>query len=238
MRVSPRSDQDTMSSAPYQKDDHWKSVLVEKTADVIEPLVGPAFTKVGKTFQSWALHFQYKNLLSIGERVKNIHRERGITSDLRTLPDRIAIPLLQSAAMEDEPTLQDLWAGLIANATDPTRRRNVPRVFIDLLKSIEPLDAAIIRYVYKHGNEATDQSKSVTRLTLEDICEAVDCTMDEANLALHNLVRAGLFRSKFRDGRLVLTGDSKATKPPSIVTGEADYEMTSLAPQLITACET
>jgi hypothetical protein len=34
-----------------------------------------------------------------------------------------------------------MWAGLIANASDPNNRLNLKRVFSDVLGPLEPLDA-------------------------------------------------------------------------------------------------
>src|SRR5262249_41102811 len=60
--------------------------------------------------------------------------------------DSISIPLLTSATLEDNQTLQDKWAALLANAANPAT--GVHPAFIRILESMGPLDAAVLDESY------------------------------------------------------------------------------------------
>ena len=49
--------------------------------------------------------------------------------------------MINEATLEDREEIQKLWAGLIANATDPNKRFNIQKIHIDILSKLEPLEA-------------------------------------------------------------------------------------------------
>lgn len=115
--------------------------LVEGAGRFFEQILGPGLNHLGGSFSDWAATFRYENALKLGDKVDAIHKARGINGPTRPINPRLAIPLIQSASIEGDSQLQDLWAGLIANATDPTKLVEARRDFIVLLAALEPLDA-------------------------------------------------------------------------------------------------
>jgi hypothetical protein len=59
------------------------------------------------------------------------------------VPDEILIPLLRAASLQDEATLQDMWANLLANAANPDGE-TIRRVFINILCELSPNDALFL----------------------------------------------------------------------------------------------
>src|SRR5690606_25489838 len=49
----------------------------------------------------------------------------------------------------DEVT--DMWARLIANSTDPERDTTAKKVFVNVLRNLEPLDARILVFLRSQG---------------------------------------------------------------------------------------
>ncbi len=45
--------------------------------------------------------------------------ERGYQFPVNQLPPKLAIPILQNASLEENNFLQDKWASLLVNASDP-----------------------------------------------------------------------------------------------------------------------
>jgi hypothetical protein len=70
------------------------------------------------------------------------------------IPDAIGYPLLQSAALEDDPTLQEKWAALLANAADPANRDWIRPLFVDILKQISPLEVKLLDGLFEALIEA------------------------------------------------------------------------------------
>lgn len=60
------------------------------------------------------------------------------------IPDKIAYPLVLSAALEDDPTLQEKWAALLANAADPLKSDWVRLLYVEILKQLSPLEVKLL----------------------------------------------------------------------------------------------
>lgn len=118
-----------------------------RLAAFLRTIIGDGLTELGGAFNDWAHSFRYLQALKIAERVNQIHRERGITGRLVPIPPRLAIPLLDQATLEDNETLQSMWAGLIANSTDPASTVEPRRSYVGLLASMEPLDARVLMVI-------------------------------------------------------------------------------------------
>ncbi len=61
----------------------------------------------------------------------------------RAVPDYILMPLLQGAALQDDETMQDMWANLLANAANPNGG-SIPPVFTKILSELSPNDALFL----------------------------------------------------------------------------------------------
>jgi len=59
--------------------------------------------------------------------------------------DKIALPLFEAAMLEDDPSLQELWTNLLANAADPRQRIAVGGQYISILRELGPTDAAFFQ---------------------------------------------------------------------------------------------
>jgi hypothetical protein len=61
---------------------------------------------------------------------------------------KIAIPLLQTASMEEDDSLQDRWINLLVNAANEKSGVEVNRAYIEILSQITPLEAQILDAIY------------------------------------------------------------------------------------------
>lgn len=73
--------------------------------------------------------------------------ELGIVPN-RSLPLKIAIPLLEYASVEETEDLQTLWANLLINYGNNASGVKQELVYIEILKSLSPLEAKILQTVY------------------------------------------------------------------------------------------
>ncbi|WP_211256505.1 Abi-alpha family protein [Edaphobacter aggregans] len=63
------------------------------------------------------------------------------------MPPRLFLPILEASSVEGDETLQDLWAGLLATASQQTD--SVSPSFIETLKQLTPDEARQLDHVYK-----------------------------------------------------------------------------------------
>jgi chorismate mutase len=71
----------------------------------------------------------------------------------RTIPDNIWVPAIQEALLQDDKTIQDIWANLLANSADPRRGSPVYPSFVLMAKELTAREAKFL-------NKLSDQSKS------------------------------------------------------------------------------
>src|SRR5207247_8456868 len=69
-------------------------------------------------------------------------------SETAEVDEQIAIRLLEAAQGEPREEMQDLWARLLANAMDPTRKDYVRPEFIEALKKLQPVDALVLSFFH------------------------------------------------------------------------------------------
>jgi Abortive infection alpha len=123
------------------------SDLLGQVGSFVGRIMGPAADQLGYSLEDRMRLYRYKNLVKIEDRVNKIHRARRIEGSSIPIAPRLAIPLLKAAADEDDDLLQEYWAGLVANWMDPAKGRNMRRQIIEVLSSLEPLDARILAYL-------------------------------------------------------------------------------------------
>lgn len=164
--------------------------LAQKVGGFLNKVVGNAAVELGGALHDWARVFRYKNLLRLQDKVEDIHAARKLQGRSIPIPPRLAIPLLQAASEEDQESLQDMWAGLIANATDPDRRLELRKIFAEILSSLEPLDAEILRYLAGQG-WLMHRNVPGGGITLGKLSSALHASEKSIQISLQNLHRLG-----------------------------------------------
>ncbi|SDP94207.1 protein of unknown function [Rhodoferax sp. OV413] len=142
-------------------------------------------------------YVRWERQVRLMQRADQFLREAGLEAPSRAVPLKIAIPLLQAATIEDDDSLQDLFAALLVNAANAASGVEVHRSFIEILSQITPLEARILNVIYslpfdeaRHAGIITDALPDSVRILAEKE-DATQQPSDEIALALGNLVRVG-----------------------------------------------
>jgi hypothetical protein len=133
--------------------DPVEAELAKKSLDIIMDFArrigGPAADEVGihlgDRFRAWRI----VNAYNIFEKTKRKLEEAGLPPN--TLPPRLFLPFMEAASAEDEPSLQDMWAALLATAM--LSPDEVPQSFIETLKQLTPEEARYIDKIYGHRTD-------------------------------------------------------------------------------------
>jgi len=156
----------------------------EKIGGFINKIFGPGFEQLGLTFLDWATFIRQKNFLKIYDLVNEIHKKRGVEGKTNPILPRLGIPMINEATLEDREEIQKLWAGLIANATDPNKRFNIQKTHIDILSKLEPLAAELLEWF---GN----QKNPSINITQREIIESFGVPDVGIETLLENLINLG-----------------------------------------------
>jgi hypothetical protein len=81
--------------------------------------------------------YRVKNSIKIVKETKRRLREAGLPES--AVPPRLFLPIMEASSVEDNETLQDLWAGLLATASQDTDA--VSPSFVETLKQLTPEEA-------------------------------------------------------------------------------------------------
>lgn len=118
--------------------------LAGKAGAFVGRIIGGPMEQVGEIFTDRVRLFKYKNLCAVADKVEAAHRRRKIQGKAIEIPPRLAIPILESAALEDDETLREVWAKLLANATDPNFTKALHPGFMEVVKQLSPDEAIMI----------------------------------------------------------------------------------------------
>lgn len=172
---------------------------VEKIGSSLNRIFGGGLKELGGTFLDWASVFRYTNALNLVDKIEAIHKERKIQGKPVPIRPNLSIRLINAASLEEDDSLQDKWAALIANATDPKRKFDLKKIFITTLNELEPLDVKIIDWLYDldlprniDWNEWSASEK--------DICSALNIQEEDCKVSLQSLSKLGCLEGAGVDG--------------------------------------
>jgi len=165
-------------------------------------LLGEASKSVGRLFGVAIDHlaagmgekvalWRYKNMLKISDEIDSIHKARQIAGKAIPLPIGFALPILDAASLEVEEEVQGLWAGLIANATDPNKAYKPKKVFIEILREMQGLDAVILKTLADIDLLEKCSPISGSLLNAQRLAEEVGADLLDVQISLQSLARSG-----------------------------------------------
>jgi hypothetical protein len=114
-----------------------KSGAFDKLADIIHKLAGPMAEEVGQMMGDRMKLYALKNWIDVVKRGQQILADAHLPTN--AVPPRLFLPILQAASIEDDETLQGLWAGLLASASEESD--SLSPSFIETLKQLTPAEA-------------------------------------------------------------------------------------------------
>ena len=97
-----------------------KSSTIEKGLELVkdfaEKLIGPTIEEVGLLMSDKIKYYRFKNQVNILVKAKEYVKKKNI--DIKEIPTKILVPLLENASLEVEEEMQEKWAFMIGNLAD------------------------------------------------------------------------------------------------------------------------
>jgi hypothetical protein len=210
--------------------------LIKQVSKGVATILGPASKETGEwlgdfvrsTRGLWGL----KNALATLDKVQAIFKRRAIEGKPIPIPLRQAIPILEAIAQEDEASIQEMWATLIANATDPEKRVDIKRAYTGILSAIDPLEADILRALVPFIENA-DRAKVGEEITTDTLASQLEVRVEQLELALHHLTSLGCFTSAL--ARTTWRDQNTPLNPLPTLKGRYEFTPTELAVSLLQA---
>jgi hypothetical protein len=178
----------------------------QKTAQKAIDLVRDAGGYLGSVFRTAANEFgqllgdqmkywRFRNFVRIQKRVEEIVSDRGLSPEqFKQIPFGDSFRTLEAASLEEEESVQELWARLIANSIDPTQKVTIRKLYTDILRSLSPAETALLELLWHCQANAAFKSREEVAAFNEEMNELAErkwrrFQSDERNAAVQNLIR-------------------------------------------------
>jgi len=106
--------------------------------------------------------FRLRNQLSILRKAEQAARDAGISP--KRISTKLLVPLIESASLEEDASLQELWARLLLRAATDDRF-SLHAITLDVLKGISPLEALMMKALH----DRLQESEKIAPLQLEEL---------------------------------------------------------------------
>jgi hypothetical protein len=116
--------------------------FLEPFKEQVSNLLSPSTEHMGKYFAD-----KLKKKFAIADRANKKLTDRGVTQS-RHVPDKLLSPILEHGSLEDDETMTDRWATLLASAADPNFRQSIPPSFPEILRQLSPEETKILEKLY------------------------------------------------------------------------------------------
>lgn len=177
---------------------------------------------------------RWKRQLRYMDKYNQILDERRITK-IKAIPPKFALPIITHASLEENDELQDLWARLTANAMDPNFALELCYAFLEIIKSLSPLDVKMLSFFYsallKDPNVKLDLVTDYS-LTKEQICSGVGINENDYGVSVYNLFRVQCLAPAVKVATGIMFGD----EPSTVFKGSKAVTMTPLGVNFVKAC--
>jgi hypothetical protein len=116
---------------------------------IVKRMLGPAADEVAEMWRDQVRLYRYGRQLKCIEKAERMAEEAGFTP--QAVPPKILFPLLEGASFEEDESLHDMWAALLANAASPEMQHHSIRPgLIATLRQLSKDEAALLDWVYQH----------------------------------------------------------------------------------------
>lgn len=153
------------------KTGHKALEVAEKSGGWFAQFFEGGMRHLGAAFEDSMQGFRIRNRAKVLEKTHTELSRHGLLDNYRTLENRIAGPLIEAISLEDDETLQDVWARFIRNSSDPEKPK-ANRTLIEVIKNLEPVDWPLIERLFSAGEKALNWSDLAS--TEAEIIEAMD----------------------------------------------------------------
>lgn len=123
--------------------------IPKAVGDLLMKLAAPAADELGLLLADGVAAYRLRNQVRMLQKTLHICERAGI--DPESVPMRTLVPLLDGAAWEDDDSLQDMWAALLASAAKSPKA--VPPSFVSIMRELSPSDAELLQSLFVKDDE-------------------------------------------------------------------------------------
>lgn len=215
--------------------------------DWLVRILGEPAQEVGGIISDWLKYFRAKRVVDLKIKYDQYLVERGIAQPL-PVPPKYALPIVEHASLEDDDVLFEVWAKLLATASDPEYESGLRSAFIGILQQLDPLDVHLLDLMYQQitalekGVPANWVISTPRLIKWAEKNHSVPQSNQEIKVSIDNLLRLRCVEIALEDKQISVPDDRFAGRSrPHIVSvshGSDRIALTDLGRTFVRACIT
>ena len=105
------------------------------------------------------------NLITVMKTVQRKLNEADIKPEERkAIALKLSVPFIEKASLEEDPSLQELWANLLVNALSPDNSEKVRSIFIDIIQNLSAFDVLILNAFHISRQPLISQPRNIVQI--------------------------------------------------------------------------
>ena len=131
-------------------------------------IIGGALEEAGGMLTDNVRFRRAVRALRLEKRFEEIRAEMSIDAAVKPLNMNIALPLIEAASLQEDDELQDMFAHLLVNGTNPDSGTQVQRSYVSILQDLTPLSAKLLDMLCKVPHDPNPEKNVVHTAGLPD----------------------------------------------------------------------
>ena len=202
-------------------------ISAQEAEDILDKIVPDSVKNAGGILSDTVRYWRWCNQINILKKVKRKIESEGL--NVKKVPLRVLVPLIENSSLEEEEGMQERWANLLANAA--TEKCEINPNWIKILKELSPTEARILDSVYDFSKTESDYEKrKKIQYEKKKAMEIFSIPNEKADLMIENLYRLNLCQPPASHGGVSL-GDY-----PIMVKTTDFFEFTVFGFNFVRAC--
>lgn len=217
--------------------------LLMQVGNFLGGVFRPAATELGQLLGDQMRYWRFKNAVNIMTKAEEIAKERKLSSDqMKALSFGAGVRLLEAASQEDDESVQEMWARLIANSVDPNTEVSPEKMYIDVLKSfsgreVRFLDLLSQYETLRRRRFQAEGERLEAESNLQNLAETGWRKFDptERNASIQNLIRLRCVapnQSRFNTSFLFRSLSARSVRA-DLVSGVDRHEMERVLDEIL-----
>ena len=162
---------------------------IEKAFKFLEKIIIPPCEELGLLLQDQVRLWRFKNQVRILNKAEEYLKKKNIKP--QKVPFKFIAPLLEYSSFEEEETMQERWAALLARAADPKYIHKNNLYCLEILKQISPTEAKVLDAMFEF--HPLEYLRSIDYKERDKvIMERNNLDFPDYQVLLSNLLRLGL----------------------------------------------
>lgn len=184
--------------------DKTVGTVIESASVFLDSVCKPAMIEFGSMLSDKVRYWRLNNISKMLMKAKGKMEFVDGKLELKANP-KVAIAVMENSSYEEDDTIQDMWAGLFVSSCTEDGKDDSNMVFVDLLKSLNSIEARILQYAC--NNAAVEVFQNGLILGVKYLVSFNDITaiaetddMYVIDNCLDHLAQLGLFRKSYFEG--------------------------------------